>query len=59
MSCGLIIDHRQVWLCIYTHVLTMPQPTGLDPAVPLVPALLAEAGYVSHAVGKWHLGYCR
>ena len=42
-----------------THVLTMPQPTGLDPAVPLVPALLAEAGYVSHAVGKWHLGYCR
>ena len=34
------------------------QPTGLSPHYPLLPGLLHTAGYTSHAVGKWHLGYC-
>ena len=34
------------------------QPTGLSPRYPLLPGLLHTAGYTSHAVGKWHLGYC-
>ena len=29
---------------------------GFDPAIPLFPRYLAARGYVSMAIGKWHLG---
>lgn len=34
------------------------QPTGLSTKYPLLPEQLKKVGYVSHAVGKWHLGFC-
>ena len=33
-------------------------PTGLGLEYRLVSSSLQELGYSTHAVGKWHLGYC-
>ncbi|XP_077503582.1 arylsulfatase B-like isoform X2 [Amblyomma americanum] len=40
------------------HVLNPLEPTGLTTSVPLLAEELSRHGYSTHALGKWHLGYC-
>jgi len=41
------------------HESLPPQmPTGVSTKHHMIPEKLQEVGYKTHAVGKWHLGYC-
>ena len=33
-------------------------PAGLAANVKIMPQYFQEAGYTTHAIGKWHLGFC-
>ena len=41
------------------HMYIKPlMPTGIPVNVPLMPEYFKKAGYMTHAIGKWHLGFC-
>lgn len=41
------------------HAVLIPaERGGMDPSVPTMAERLKDLGYATHALGKWHLGYC-
>merc|ERR1711892_60036 len=41
------------------HMYIKPlMPAGLATNVPIMPQYFQQAGYTTHAIGKWHLGFC-
>ncbi|GAV03906.1 hypothetical protein RvY_14270-2 [Ramazzottius varieornatus] len=42
---------------LHHGVIQVRHRLGLDPSVKILPQLLRELGYDTHAVGKWHLGH--
>ena len=41
------------------HMYIKPaMPAGIPTNVKLMPQYFQQAGYITHAIGKWHLGFC-
>lgn len=43
-------------LGMQSYVIANPEPDGLDSKIKLLPEYLRDVGYVTHMIGKWHLG---
>ncbi|CAH3181358.1 unnamed protein product [Porites lobata] len=53
-----VLSFPECTLYIQSGIIRSMEPYGLPLNITTLPQKLKEAGYSTHMIGKWHLGFC-